>query len=133
MAKDKKLKVPKRIAGVKVPKKIRKPVNQALALAENPAARELAVAALTAAAAALTQKKVDERPDGAPSAADGADAVKAQATKLGDVIIAAALGGARRLLDGIENPPAAPATDAAKPKRRRRASAAPEPEPAPDA
>ena len=66
MAKDKKLKVPKRVAGVKVPKKLRKRANKALAIAENPAAHKLAVAALTAAAASLAKPPKDD--DGAGSA-----------------------------------------------------------------
>ncbi len=132
MTKDKKLKVPKRIAGVKVPKKIRKPVNKALAIAENPATRDLAVAALTAAAAALAKKGADaaarpQQPGEPGTDADGAG-------KLTDVIIAAALDGARRLLDKpagadraanapevVEAPPAieaAPAESGAAKRRR---------------
>lgn len=108
MAKDKKpkaMKVPKRVAGIKVPKKVRKTANKALALAENPQARELAVAALTAAAAALGKKGADAAKDsgGSGGGADF-DAVKAQASRLSDVVIAAALDGARRLLDGLEQP-----------------------------
>jgi hypothetical protein len=97
VAKDKKMKVPKRIAGVKVPKKLRKPVNKALAIAENPATRDLAVAALTAAAAALAKKGAEStarpRQPGEPSTDTNG------AGTLTDVIIAAALDGARRLLD----------------------------------
>ncbi|HEX8193798.1 MAG TPA: hypothetical protein VF552_12950 [Allosphingosinicella sp.] len=107
MTKDKKMKVPKRIAGVKVPKKIRKPVNKALAIAENPATRDLAVAALTAAAAALARKGAESA---AGTRAQG-DPVRSEngTGNLTDVIIAAALDGARRLLDT----PAAADTDAA--------------------
>jgi hypothetical protein len=97
VAKDKKLKVPKRIAGIKVPKKIRKPVNKALAIAENPATRDLAVAALTAAAAALAKKGAEaaarrpQQPGEPGTDPDGAG-------KLTDVVIACALDGARRLI-----------------------------------
>ena len=109
MAKDKKpLKVPKRIAGVKVPKEIRKPVNKALKLAEDPQARGLAIAALTAAATALTAKAGEgttqsARRPGEPGTDD-------RAGRLADVVIAAALDGARRLLDGLESSAPAPAT-----------------------
>lgn len=121
MTKEKKLKVPKRIAGVKLPKKLRRPVNKALAIAENPATRDLAVAALTAAAAALARKGADaaQRPQRPGEPGTDPD----RAGKLGDVIIAAALDGARRLLD----PSAAPDTPAAdnddRPKRARTARA----------
>lgn len=128
MAKDGKLKVPKRIAGVKVPKKVRKTARKALAAADHPVALELAVAALTAAAAALR-----ERGDGRKLAAvkEGAEAVKDQAVRLSDVVIAAAMDGARRLLAGIEIP-AAWQAEGAKPGRKRKApSARPEPAPAP--
>jgi hypothetical protein len=126
MAKEKKLKVPKRIAGVKVPKNLRKPVNKALAAAENPAMRGLAVAALTAAAASLNERRTDPAPAPRRSGEPGTDD---RAGKLTDVIVAAALDGARRLLDGLESPvdAAAPAqAPAAAPaaSKRARASAA---------
>jgi hypothetical protein len=120
--KAKSLKVPKRIAGVKVPKEIRKPVNKALKLADDPQARGLAVAALTAAAAALTARPGEGeaqralRP-GEPGIGDRAD-------KLADAVIAAALEGARRLLGGLDAS-AAPAPRAAGPPKRGRASARP--------
>lgn len=55
MASDKKAKtkIPKRVAGVKVPKKLRKKANRALELADNPVVREAAAAALAAGAARL--------------------------------------------------------------------------------
>lgn len=123
MAKDKKsLKVPKRIAGVKVPKEIRKPVNKALKLAEDPQARGLAVAALTAAATALTAKTNEG--DGARALKPGDPGTDDKAGKLADVVIAAALDGARRLLDGLES---SAAQADAKPARStaREAAAAP--------
>lgn len=51
-----KLKIPKEIAGVKVPKELRKTAKAAAALAENPMVRELLAAGLTAAAGVLTAK-----------------------------------------------------------------------------
>lgn len=109
MTKDKKMKVPKRIAGVKVPKKIRKPVNKALAIAENPATRDLAVAALTAAAAALARKGAESATRPGKPGEPGTDADRAGT--LTDAVIAAALDGARRLLDK----PGREANDAAAP------------------
>lgn len=132
MAKDKKLKVPKRIAGVKVPKKIRKPVNKALAIAENPATRDLAVAALTAAAAALAQKGAESAARPQQPGEPGTDANGAG--RLTDAIIAAALDGARRLLDRqgggapaepevVGAPPGLEASAAEPGAKRRRAGA----------
>ena len=49
-----KAKIPKRVAGVKVPKKVRKQAKKALKLADSPGVRDLAVAGLTLAAESLT-------------------------------------------------------------------------------
>ena len=127
MAKDKKsLKVPKRIAGVKVPKEIRKPVNKALKLADDPQARGLAIAALTAAATALTAKP--EAGGGQRALRPGEPGTDDKAGKLADVVIAAALDGARRLLDGLESSAAQAAGPAgAKPARSTAREAAAEP------
>ena len=135
MAKDKKkLKVPKRIAGVKVPKEIRKPVNKALKLAEDPQARGLAIAALTAAASALTATTGDGTAQRARR--PGEPGIDERAGRLADTVIAAALDGARRLLDGLESAASAAAASAEEgepreaPKRTRssaRAAAAANP------
>lgn len=52
-SKQVKAKVPKKIAGVKVPKKLRKTANRALKLADNPLVRDAAAAALAAGATRL--------------------------------------------------------------------------------
>ena len=79
MAKKKKakLKIPKEIAGVKLPKEVRKKAKVAIALAENPMVRDLVAAGLTAAAAALIRK--DE--DAAPGAAAKGDPQSEEARK----------------------------------------------------
>lgn len=73
MGKDKKgkTKIPKRVAGVKVPKELRKKANRALELADNPVVREAAAAALAAGAARLiatldsiAEDRKDEAEDG---------------------------------------------------------------------
>lgn len=122
MAKDGKLKVPKRIAGMKVPKKVRKTANQALKVADHPLALELAAAALAAAAASL-------RKHGGPravaaAAEDKLDEVKEQTGKLRDLVAAAALDGARRLMEGVE-PAAGRASKAPAKRRRKQPSATP--------
>jgi hypothetical protein len=121
MAKTGKLRVPKKIAGVKVPKKVRKTANTALKFADHPVAMELAAAALTAAAASLRAKNGKGKAEA--GAEESLDTVREQAGKLKDLVIAAALDGARRLME----PPAAPAETAKAPApkaKRRPASAA---------
>jgi hypothetical protein len=130
VGKDKKLKLPKKIAGVKVPKELRKKANKAIRIAENPAARELALMALGAAAAALAENKkvrrsaqdaaasaranaedaMEEAREQARAAAEtareeageAAETVRRETLRLGDVIRAAAIEGARRLLEEME-------------------------------
>jgi len=52
--------VPKKVAGVKVPKDLRKSAKSALKLAQNPIAREVISAALVAGAAALAKRQVEK-------------------------------------------------------------------------
>jgi len=126
MAKDGKFKVPKRVAGVKVPKKVRKTANKALKIAENPLAMELAAAALAAAAASM--KKRNGAAKAVAAVDDGLEQVREQAGRLRDLIVAAALDGARRLMDGVEVQPGEEEAPAPKPKRvsaaRRKPAAA---------
>ncbi len=111
----KKVKIPKQVAGVKVPKKLRKKAKKAVKMADNPAVREMAVAALGAAALKIAEKI--EAGQAAKSAGnkakreavavsgkagDAAADLRREAAKLGDAIRAAALEGARRLLEEIE-------------------------------
>ena len=58
--KDKTSKLPKKVAGVKVPKDLRKSAKSALKLAQNPIAREVISAALVAGAAALTKQRSEK-------------------------------------------------------------------------
>jgi hypothetical protein len=137
MARNGKIKVPKKIGGVKVPKKVRKTANTALKFADHPIAMELAAAALTAAAASLRARKSGAKA-AAATAEEGFDELRDQAGKLKDLVIAAALDGARRLMDPPPSSPDAPKVEAAKaasaPKRsskpasggRARAPAAPD-------
>ena len=112
-----KVNIPKRVAGVKVPKKVRKQAKKALKLTASPAVRDLALAGLTLAA----QSVVDQaqrangaaRPGASPRARpDGLD--------IGAVIHAAVSEGARRFLEGFEEGAAAEA----EPKRARKRAAA---------
>jgi len=100
--KDKKMKVkiPKRIAGVKVSKAVRKAGKRALKLAETPAVSETVAAALLAAAAALRDPPAARR--GAQAAVDSAGEAGEQAIRLGDALRRLALDMARRTLDAWE-------------------------------
>jgi hypothetical protein len=116
MAKDGKLKVPKRVAGLKVPKKVRKTANKALKLADNPLAMELAAAALAAAAASMKSRNGTAKAATA-GAEDQLEAVREQAGRLRDLIVAAALDGAKRLMDGVDVQPAEEALPSSKPQK----------------
>ncbi|MFL6845674.1 MAG: hypothetical protein ACJ8ER_12420 [Allosphingosinicella sp.] len=99
--KDKdKIKIPKRLAGVKVSKAVRKAGKQALKLAETPAVSETVAAALLAAAAALRNPPATKR--GASAAAGAAGEAGQEAIKLGDSLRKLALDMARRTLDAWE-------------------------------
>lgn len=113
-----KVKIPKKVAGVKVPKKVRKRANKALKIADSPVAREVAVAALGAAGVTKAAKK-----------ATGGRALKD--LDIDTVIEAAreaAIDGLRRFLEGFEEglrkaaDAAGDAADAGQPSNRRDAS-----------
>ena len=71
MAKTKKTKIPKRIAGVKLPKDLRRKGEAILEKANSPAGREMLAAGLTMAAAAATAAVARSRETAkAPSPAD---------------------------------------------------------------
>ena len=101
-----KVKIPKRIAGVKVAKAVRKAGNTALKLAEKPAVSETVAAALLAAAAALRDPPATKR--AAASAADSAGEAGQEAIRLGDSLRRLALDMARRTLDAWEAAESAP-------------------------
>ncbi|HYE29024.1 MAG TPA: hypothetical protein VEA61_12445 [Allosphingosinicella sp.] len=94
------LKIPKRIAGVKVSKAVRKAGKRALKLAEQPAVSETVAAALLAAAAALRDPPAAKRAAGA--AAETAGEAGQQAIRLGDSLRRLAIDMARRTLDAWE-------------------------------
>jgi hypothetical protein len=100
--KDKdKVKIPKRIAGVKVSKAVRQAGKTALKLAEQPAVSETVAAALLAAAAALRDPPATRRVAG--QAARAAGEAGQDALKLGDSLRRMAIDMARRTLDAWES------------------------------
>jgi hypothetical protein len=118
-----KVKIPKRVGGVKVPKKVRKQAKKALKLTESTAVRDLALAGLTLAAEAMLDRG---RATAAAGAAPGARKPGLNGLDLGEVVHAAVAEGARRFLQGFEEGAAAASADAqAKKPRSRRKPAAP--------
>jgi hypothetical protein len=87
-----KVKIPKRIAGVKVPKHIRKTAKKALKRAQQPVVGPVAGKLARAAAGAATR-----------AARNRAErAVKIEAERIGEAFRTAATDGLRRFLDGLE-------------------------------
>lgn len=93
-----KTKVPKRVGGVKVPKKVRKQAKKALKLVDAPLVRDFAITGLTAAAEALVQRTSSEL----RAAGDRQRKATLDALDLGDMLRAAAIEGARRFVEGFE-------------------------------
>jgi hypothetical protein len=106
--KDKdRIKIPKRIAGVKVSKAVRQAGKSALKLAEQPAVSETVAAALLAAAAALRDPPATRRAAGA--AAEAAGEAGKEAIGIGDSLRRMAIDMARRTLDAWEADDSRPA------------------------
>lgn len=91
MAKSKSQKLPKKIAGVKVPKRLRKPGGKALVALRHPLVADIAAAALIAAAGAIRDSRAVR------SAAGEVKDKAGDAAGLGTVIAATAAQGAKRL------------------------------------
>lgn len=105
MAKDKtrKNKIPKKVAGVKVPKQLRKAGKQAMKVVKDPVLSEVVAAALLSAAAALKETKDPKVvPAAAGAASDAAEGAKKQAGKLSDALKVLAVDLARRAIDNVE-------------------------------
>ncbi|HYW14993.1 MAG TPA: hypothetical protein VE891_02420 [Allosphingosinicella sp.] len=96
-----KVKIPKRVGSVKVPKAVRQAGKSALKLAGKPAVSETVAAALLAAAAALRDPPATKRAAGA--AAGAAGEAGQDAMKLGDSLRKMAIDMARRTLDAWES------------------------------
>lgn len=95
----KSVKIPKKIAGVKLPKKARKTANKALKRGAGPMVREIAVAAIGAAGAARGERKT---PLSDLHEYSGRARIHIDAGKVGDAFRNAAIDGLRRFLEGFE-------------------------------
>jgi hypothetical protein len=92
-------KLPKTIAGVKVPKELRDAGGMLSRIARDPAAREVALAALTAALAA----RKDNRKAARNVVAETGEAAKTAKSWLGPALAAAAVEAGRMLIDAVES------------------------------
>lgn len=119
-----KTKVPKRVGGVKLPKKVRKQVKKAVKLVDAPMVRDFALTGLTAAAEALVQRTTSEL----RAAGDRQRKATLDTLDLGDMLRAAAIEGARRFVEGFEQarraPSSAPARASAAKRTTRKPAAA---------
>lgn len=119
-AKKDKVKIPKKIAGVKIPKELRKAASETVAkIAAHPAIREIVATGLVAAAAALTEREAPKKQAKAPrEEAEGAsDAAGREASKARAAVKAAAGAMGMALLDEIRT--SARTTKAATPDRNK--------------
>jgi hypothetical protein len=122
-----KVKIPKSVGGVKVPKKVRKQAKKALKLTESAAVRDLALAGLTLAAEAMLERG-RATTAAAGRAAPGVARAGLDALDLGEIVHAAVAEGARRFLQGFEEGAAVaaaaetPVKKPAKPRPRRAAA-----------
>jgi hypothetical protein len=106
MAKDGKKKggkksnpIPKEIAGIKVPKELRKAGRKAVKLVQDPVVSEAVAAALLSAAAALRAGTGGKTGSGA--AASAAKGAKREASAVGDAVKLIAVDLARRTIEGV--------------------------------
>jgi hypothetical protein len=95
----KSVKIPKKIAGVKLPKQARKTANKALKRGAGPMVREIAVAAIGAAGGARGERKT---PLSDLHEYSGRARIHIDAGKVGDAFRNAAIDGLRRFLEGFE-------------------------------
>ena len=94
------VKIPKKIAGVKIPKKARKTANKAIRMGASPVVRELAVAAIGAAGGRAAGDRKAERGDGERTAYRAE--IHVDGSKVAEAFRAAAIDGLRRFLEGFE-------------------------------
>jgi hypothetical protein len=91
------LKIPKKVAGVKLPKKVRKRAKKALKMGASPVVREIAAAAIGAATAKAA---------GSGSGSNGGGRAKARihfdGGEIGEAFRSAAVAGLQRFLEGFE-------------------------------
>ena len=101
MAKN--VKIPKKIAGVKIPKKARKTANKAIRMGASPVVRELAAAAICAAGARTAGGPGDRKEESPEERRAGYRAeIHVDGARVAEAFRAAAIDGLRRFLEGFE-------------------------------
>jgi hypothetical protein len=90
-------KLPKSIAGVKVPKELREPGGKLLALIQNPVVMDVAAAALIAAASRFREAQQKSAP---PAGTAGPKPV--QGSEIGAMLAATAVEGVRKLAEAAK-------------------------------
>ena len=96
----KSVKIPKKIAGVKIPKKARKTANKAIKMGAGPVVRELAAAAIGAAGTKAAGERKD--PYSGLHHVSGSARIHVEGSKIGEAFRTAAIDGLRRFLEGFE-------------------------------
>jgi hypothetical protein len=94
------VKIPKKIAGVKIPKKARKTANKAIKMSASPVVRELAAAAIGAAGAKAAGER--KTPDEGARHVGGGARLQIDGGRIGEAFRTAAIDGLRRFLEGFE-------------------------------
>ena len=103
----KNVKIPKKIAGVKIPKKARKTANKAIKMGANPVVRELAAAAIGAAGARAAGDRGDRKDEGREEQREESRSgyraeIHVDGARVAEAFRAAAIDGLRRFLEGFE-------------------------------
>jgi hypothetical protein len=103
----KNVKIPKKIAGVKIPKKARKTANKAIKMGANPVVRELAAAAIGAAGARAAAERGDRKDEGREEHREESRSgyraeIHVDGARVAEAFRAAAIDGLRRFLEGFE-------------------------------
>jgi len=106
MAKAQKTKIPRTVAGLKIPKELRKAGKVARDLSKKPLVADIAAAAMMAAAASLAKSKAG-RSAGRETAQVASDAA-GDALAIGSAVKRALIDAARSLLDNYESKAAKP-------------------------
>ena len=91
----KKLKIPKTVAGVKLPKKVRNRAKKAIRMGASPVVREIAAAAIGAAAGKAAGS-------GRRSAGGAGARIRFEGGEIGEAFRSAAVAGLQRFLEGFE-------------------------------
>jgi len=100
-----KMKIPKRVAGMKIPKKVRRKAKKAVKMAESPVVREFAAAALGAAAqakGARAEARAARLEAFSGSGFEHEATIEIDGERLVEAIRSAALDGLRSFIEGLE-------------------------------